>query len=130
MLLKSCFTAFNPDQKTVRQLISHTQGQTSLSEHDETDASYLYKGPAYRAFQDPPRRGYRARRGAPLPLMEDVRLVQAIGKSRLRALSAEARTSAAKYERDGWRKRSWHNAWLITRYLMGAKPETLAARYR
>ena len=64
-----------------------------------------------------------------LPLMEDVRLVQAIGKSRLRALSAEARTSAAKYERDGWRKRSWHNAWLITRYLLGAKPESLAARY-
>lgn len=65
-----------------------------------------------------------------IPLMEDVRLVQAIGKHRLRQLSAEARTSAAKYERDGWRKRSWHNAWLITRYLMGASPEQLARRYR
>ncbi|MEM1035546.1 MAG: TIGR04283 family arsenosugar biosynthesis glycosyltransferase [Pseudomonadota bacterium] len=63
------------------------------------------------------------------PFMEDVQIVRAIGKSRLRHLSAEARTSAAKYERDGWRKRSWHNAWLITRYLLGASPEKLAKRY-
>ena len=65
-----------------------------------------------------------------LPLMEDVRIIQAIGRKRLAILSAEARTSAAKYERDGWRTRSWRNAWLIARYLMGAKPETLAERYR
>ncbi|WP_084395683.1 TIGR04283 family arsenosugar biosynthesis glycosyltransferase [Henriciella aquimarina] len=65
-----------------------------------------------------------------VPLLEDVRLVQAIGRKRLAFLSAEARTSAAKYERDGWRKRSWANAWLITRYLMGASPETLARAYR
>ncbi len=65
-----------------------------------------------------------------VPLMEDVRLVQAIGKKRIAFLSAEARTSAAKYERDGWRKRSWHNAWLITQYLMGASPEKLAGKYR
>ena len=63
------------------------------------------------------------------PFMEDVQLVRAIGKSRLTLLSAEARTSADKYERDGWRKRSWKNAWLITRYLLGAKPETLAKHY-
>ncbi|MEM1087351.1 MAG: TIGR04283 family arsenosugar biosynthesis glycosyltransferase [Pseudomonadota bacterium] len=61
--------------------------------------------------------------------MEDVQIVRAIGKSRLRHLSAEARTSAAKYERDGWRKRSWHNTWLITRYLLGASPDKLAKRY-
>ncbi|RIJ30955.1 TIGR04283 family arsenosugar biosynthesis glycosyltransferase [Henriciella algicola] len=65
-----------------------------------------------------------------LPLMEDVALVRAIGKRRLNMLSAESRTSAAKYERDGWRKRSWKNAWLITRYLLGASPEKLAAAYR
>ena len=41
-----------------------------------------------------------------IPLMEDVRIVQAIGRKRLAILSAEARTSAAKYERDGWRRRS------------------------
>lgn len=64
-----------------------------------------------------------------VPLMEDVRIVQAIGRKRLSFLSAEARTSAAKYERDGWRRRSWHNAWLITRYLFGASPEKLAKAY-
>lgn len=65
-----------------------------------------------------------------IPLMEDVRIVQAIGRKRLAILSPEARTSAAKYERDGWRRRSWKNAWLITRYLMGASPEKLAREYR
>lgn len=64
-----------------------------------------------------------------LPLMEDVRIVQAVGRKRLIILSAEVRTSAAKYERDGWRRRSWHNSWLITRYLMGASPHALAKRY-
>ncbi|MDG1824899.1 MAG: TIGR04283 family arsenosugar biosynthesis glycosyltransferase [Henriciella sp.] len=64
-----------------------------------------------------------------VPLMEDVKIVQAIGKKRLNFLSAEARTDASKYERDGWRKRGWHNAWLITRYLLGASPEKLAKAY-
>ncbi len=64
-----------------------------------------------------------------VPLFEDVKLVQAVSKSRLSHLSAEARTSAAKYQRDGWRKRSWRNAFLITRYLLGASPEKLAKLY-
>lgn len=66
---------------------------------------------------------------ADAPLMEDVMIARAIGKSRLAILSAEARTSAEKYERDGWRKRAWRNAWLLTRFLMGAKPEALAKAY-
>lgn len=65
-----------------------------------------------------------------VPLMEDVMLVRAIGKPRLVILDAEARTSAAKYERDGWRKRAWANAWLLTRFLLGARPEDLAKAYR
>ena len=65
-----------------------------------------------------------------LPLLEDVRLVQAVGRKRLSILSAQARTSAAKYERDGWRRRSWKNAWIITRYLLGASPASLARSYR
>jgi rSAM/selenodomain-associated transferase 2 len=63
------------------------------------------------------------------PFMEDVQIIRAIGKPRLSILSAEARTDASKYERDGWRKRSWRNAFLITRYLLGAKPEKLAKSY-
>ena len=63
------------------------------------------------------------------PFMEDVQIVRAISKKRLTILSAEARTDASKYERDGWRKRGWHNAWLITRYLLGTSPEKLAKEY-
>ena len=61
--------------------------------------------------------------------MEDVKIVRSLGKQRLTLLSAEARTDASKYERDGWRKRSWRNAYLITRYLLGADPEKLAKSY-
>ena len=76
------------------------------------------------------RKLYHAVGGYPsTPFMEDVQIVRAIGKKRLRILGAEARTSADKYDRDGWRKRSWHNAWLITRYLLGASPEKLAKLY-
>ena len=64
-----------------------------------------------------------------IPLMEDVALVRAIGRKRLSLLTAEARTSAAKYERDGWRRRAYRNAWLLTRYLLGASPEKLARLY-
>lgn len=64
-----------------------------------------------------------------IPLMEDVAIVRAIGRKRLTLLSAEARTSAAKYERDGWRKRAWRNAWLLMRYLLGADPAKLARAY-
>lgn len=77
-----------------------------------------------------PRRLYDETGGYPdVALLEDVKLVQAIGRKRLSLLNAEARTSAAKYERDGWRRRSWHNAWLITRYLLGTSPEKLAQSY-
>ncbi|GAB5457193.1 MAG: TIGR04283 family arsenosugar biosynthesis glycosyltransferase [Henriciella sp.] len=76
------------------------------------------------------RKHYQAIGGyAQVPLMEDVKIAQAIGKHRLTILSAEARTSAAKYERDGWRKRSSRNTALLLRYLLGAKPEKLAKDY-
>ncbi len=66
---------------------------------------------------------------ADVPLMEDVMIARAVGKKRLVHLGAEARTSAAKYERDGWHKRTWSNAFLLTRFMLGASPEKLAKRY-
>ena len=63
------------------------------------------------------------------PFMEDVQIIRALGKKRISILSAEARTDASKYERDGWRRRSWRNVYLITRYLLGADPEKLAQLY-
>jgi len=64
-----------------------------------------------------------------IALMEDVALVRRIGRGRLRLLAAEAHTSAAKYERDGWRRRAYATAWRLARYLMGADPEELARHY-
>lgn len=67
---------------------------------------------------------------APLPFLEDVDIVRRIGKARLDVLPAEAVTSAAKFERDGWRKRAWSNAWIVARYTLGASPESLKRDYR
>lgn len=64
-----------------------------------------------------------------IPLMEDVSIVRRIGKKRLSTLDAAAHTSAEKYERDGWRKRAYSNAWLMTRYLLGASPDKLVKAY-
>ena len=63
-----------------------------------------------------------------LPLMEDVALARAL-KRRLRPLPAEARTSAERYERDGWLRRGAHNLGTLARYLTGADPAALAERY-
>jgi rSAM/selenodomain-associated transferase 2 len=62
------------------------------------------------------------------PLMEDVALARALG--RMTALPVTARTSAARYRRDGWLRRGARNLWTLIRYLAGADPEVLAARYR
>ena len=64
-----------------------------------------------------------------IALMEDVAIVRKIGRRRLRHFPVEAVTSAAKYERDGWRRRAWANGFLLTRYLLGADPAKLARRY-
>ena len=62
-------------------------------------------------------------------LMEDVMIVRAVGKNRLSFLDAEARTSAVKYERDGWRRRAWKNSWMLARFLLGVSPDKLAKEY-
>jgi len=68
--------------------------------------------------------GYR-----PLPLMEDVDLVRRIGRRRLRSLPVAATTSAARWRRDGWLRRSGRNLGLILLYRLGASPERLARLY-
>ncbi len=62
------------------------------------------------------------------PLMEDVALVRALG--RLSGLAVTARTSAARYQRDGWLRRGAGNLWTLARYFAGTDPEELATRYR
>ncbi len=74
---------------------------------------------------------YRAVGGYPdIPLMEDVALARALGRQRLRALDAVARTGAERYVRGGWVRRGTRNLMTLVRYFLGARPEDLARSYR
>lgn len=64
-----------------------------------------------------------------IPLMEDVALARAL-RGRIALLPLAVRTSAARYRREGWLRRGARNLWLLVRYLCGADPARLAARYR
>ena len=65
----------------------------------------------------------------PLPLMEDVDLARRLGRRRLTALDAAAATSAEKWERDGWRRRSLRNLLCLSLYLAGVPPRRIARLY-
>jgi rSAM/selenodomain-associated transferase 2 len=65
-----------------------------------------------------------------IPLMEDIVIARALGRKRLAMLPVTARTSAARYAREGWLRRGARNLWLQLRFLCGADPERLAQHYR
>lgn len=69
--------------------------------------------------------GYR-----PLPLMEDVDLVRRIGRARLTLLPARAVTSAERWRRDGWYRRSARNLACLSLWFLGVPPATIARLYR
>lgn len=62
------------------------------------------------------------------PLMEDVAMARRIG-SRLTEIPLEVKTSAARYVRDGWIRRSIGNFRLLMKYFAGVSPEDLRKRY-
>ena len=64
-----------------------------------------------------------------LPLMEDVDLVWRIGRHRLRLLDAEAWTSADKWRRDGWLRRSARNLFCLSLYRVGWPVDRIARFY-
>ncbi len=66
---------------------------------------------------------------ADIPLMEDVRIAKAL-KGHLSPLDCIATTSAARYQKQGWLRRSFANFFLIMRYKMGVDPVKLAKKYR
>ncbi len=66
----------------------------------------------------------------PLPLMEDVDLIRRLGRSRLIGLTASAVTSAAKWERDGWYRRSCRNLVCLCLWHLGVPPGRIARVYR
>ena len=73
---------------------------------------------------------YRALGGhRPFKLMEVVDLVRRIGRARWFFWKARAVTSGQTYRAGGYVRRGMRNVWLLMRYLAGADPDALAARY-
>lgn len=68
--------------------------------------------------------GYR-----PLPLMEDIDLVDRIGGVRLERLSVAALTSPDRWRRDGWLRRSARNLICLALYRSGMSAERVARLY-
>lgn len=76
------------------------------------------------------RADYDAAGGYPaVPLMEDVALVRRIGRRRLVSLDGAAVTSAARYRRDGYRRRALRNAVCLTLYFLGVPPRVIRRLY-
>jgi len=65
----------------------------------------------------------------PLPLMEDVDLVRRIGRRRLKVLTSHAITSASRYERDGWIRRSARNLVCLALWYLGVPAVWLRQLY-
>lgn len=65
----------------------------------------------------------------PLPLMEDVEFIRRVGRRNLVPLEAEAVTSAARYERDGWTMRPLRNLSCLALYFAGVSPAAIARLY-
>ncbi len=65
----------------------------------------------------------------PLELMEDVDLVRRIGRRRLVALNATARTSAERYRRSGYLLRSMRNLLCLALFFLGVPPRTIRRIY-
>jgi rSAM/selenodomain-associated transferase 2 len=65
----------------------------------------------------------------PLPLMEDVDLVRRIGRARLVALPANAVTSASRWERDGYRRRSARNLLCLSLWFARVPPRLIQRIY-
>ncbi|MCW3473127.1 TIGR04283 family arsenosugar biosynthesis glycosyltransferase [Limobrevibacterium gyesilva] len=65
----------------------------------------------------------------PLPLMEDVDLVRRIGRPRLIGLDVPAVTSAERWQRDGWYRRSARNLCCLALYRAGLPLHLVARLY-
>lgn len=66
----------------------------------------------------------------PLPLMEDVDVVRRLGRRRLVALDADAVTSAERWQRDGWLRRSARNLLCLSLWFAGMPAARIAQLYR
>lgn len=65
----------------------------------------------------------------PIPLMEDVDLVRRLGRRRLAALDVPFVTSADRWRRDGWTRRSLRNFGCLALWFLGVPPDRIARLY-
>ena len=66
-----------------------------------------------------------------MPLMEDVDFVHRLARAgRVHEPALEVTTSARRYERDGWFRRTTRNLTLVTLYFAGVSPARLARWYQ
>ena len=65
----------------------------------------------------------------PLPLMEDVDIVRRLGRSRLVILPVRAITSAIRYRREGYLRRSSRNLLCLTLWFAGVPPKAIKRLY-
>jgi len=66
---------------------------------------------------------------APIPLMEDVDLARRLGRHRLAPIAAQAVSSARRYRRDGYLRRSLRNLFCLSLYFAGVSPARIARLY-
>ena len=64
-----------------------------------------------------------------IALMEDVDLIRRLGRKRLIPLSADATTSAAKWQRHGWVRRSACNLLCLSLWFAGVPPHVIRRLY-
>lgn len=126
-----------------RHMTSHPTAAACFTfrlDHDGWQARLLERGVALRVralalpYGDQglllPRALYEALGGfRPLPLMEDVDLVRRLGRRRLRLVDTPAITSAARWHREGWWRRSACNLACLTLYGLGVSPVRIARLY-
>lgn len=112
--------ALDDPRGPARRLARIVNWRSSLLKLPYGDQGLLISRPFYESLG-----GYK-----PLVLFEDVDLVRRIGARRLSMLKSRAVTSAERFEREGYVKRSAKNLLLLARYWLGADPARLAKTYR
>jgi rSAM/selenodomain-associated transferase 2 len=68
--------------------------------------------------------GYR-----PIPLFEDVDMIRRVGRDRLTLLETRAVTSAARYQKSGYLRRSIRNLFCMALFHVGIPPHVIARFY-
>lgn len=117
----AAFFRFRLDDPSVeaRRLERLVAARVALFSLPYGDQGLLIHRDLYRAVG-----GYRR-----LPLMEDVDLVWRLGRRRLTPLGIDATTSARRWRRDGWLRRSALNLLCLTLFRLGTPAPLIARLY-